>query len=610
MQRIILPKGLNLMKTNPIKMLHRKLICLLLIIAVIGIPSSGCSMPGIGGDRHNPQASSDFAAICSDMTTYILSQDGITCNYNVMNVENYIKGERPSTLGSYSPDAAKSEFTFLENKLSLLKEIKRSSLTEKEQLAYDALSGTLENALELGQYSMYEEPLSPVSGIQSQLPVLLAEYHFYDITYVDTYFSILRSVPDYFTQILEFEKKKLENGFFMSSEQADVIIKQCSDFIANPDDNYLIDVFDDKITQLEGITPEQAETYCDTNEDIIKNVIIPAYNNIITSLGSMKSSSFTTRGMCKMNPSGDSMDKNGLEYYSLLFRQQTNSSMNPDKAFELLEDTLSKCKSDIAKALAKDGSIYDNLEMSVREDATAQDILATLKQKINDSYPALKSDSEIKLKPVHSSLENTLSPAMYLTPPIDAAASDCIYINNASCTRSELFTTLAHEGYPGHLYQTRYFMESEPVQLRLIMNFSGYVEGWATYAELDSYGYAGMDALKTSVLKNNKLALLCIYSMIDIGIHYMGWDITDCTRLLIENGIDDSAVAKEIFLSVASEPALYPKYTISCIEFLNMEQYMRNKLGDKYDPVSFHKLILDIGPIWFEVLWKKIKGKS
>ena len=269
------------MKTNPMKILHCKLISFILIIAVISITSSGCLIPGIGGNSHDPQASSDFAAVCGDMTAYILSQDGITCNYNVMNAENYIKDERPSTLGSYSPDATNSEYTFLENTLSHLKDIKRGSLTEKEQLAYDALTGTIENTLELGQYPLYEEPLSPVSGIQSQLPVLLAEYHFYDATYIDTYFSILKSVPDYFTQIIEFEKRKLEHGLFMSAEQADVIIKQCSDFIANPDDNYLIDVFDEKVATIEGLTPEQSEAYCETNEDIIKNTLIPAYNNII-----------------------------------------------------------------------------------------------------------------------------------------------------------------------------------------------------------------------------------------------------------------------------------------------------------------------------------------
>lgn len=596
------------MRTNPVKMLCRKLICLILISTIISVSLCGCIIPGIGNDSHDPQASEDFAGICDDMTAYILSRDGITCNYNVMNSENYITGERPSTLGSYSPDTSNGEYTFLENKISLLKDINRRSLLNDEKLAYDALLETMEITLELGKYSLYEEPLSPVSGIQTQLPVLLAEYHFYDATYIDTYFSILRSVPDYFAQIIEFEKRKMENGLFMSGEQADVIIKQCSDFIANPDDNYLIDVFDEKVTVLADITPEQAAVYCDTNEDIIKNILIPAYNNIITELNSMKSSSVATRGMCMMNASVDSVDKNGLEYYTLLFRQQTNSALTPDKAFELLENTLSTCKSDIAGAIAKDSSLYDNLDMPIEQDRTAQDLLATLKQKISSTYPALKSDTEIALKPVHSSLENSLSPAMYLTPPIDAETSDCIYINTASCSKSELYTTLAHEGYPGHLYQTRYFMETGPIQLRLILNFPGYVEGWATYAELDSYNFTGMDALKSSVLRNNKLALLCIYSMLDIGIHYFGWDITDCTRLLIENGIEDSSVSKEIFLSVASEPALYPKYTISCIEFLQMEQYMRGRLGAEYDPVDFHRLILETGPIWLDVLWEKVKG--
>ncbi|MFR5970913.1 MAG: DUF885 family protein [Clostridium sp.] len=53
-----------------------------------------------------------------------------------------------------------------------------------------------------------------------------------------------------------------------------------------------------------------------------------------------------------------------------------------------------------------------------------------------------------------------LSPAFYLTPPIDEPAANVIYINHAAKYRHQnLHATLAHEGYPGHLFQNCYFRE-------------------------------------------------------------------------------------------------------------------------------------------------------
>ena len=66
---------------------------------------------------------------------------------------------------------------------------------------------------------------------------------------------------------------------------------------------------------------------------------------------------------------------------------------------------------------------------------------------------------------------------------------DCvIYINNGSVSSSEdLYTTLAHEGYPGHLYQNVYFLSNCTSPVRTVLSFGSYVEGWATYVE--NYAY-------------------------------------------------------------------------------------------------------------------------
>src|SRR5699024_8380814 len=92
---------------------------------------------------------------------------------------------------------------------------------------------------------------------------------------------------------------------------------------------------------------------------------------------------------------------------------------------------------------------------------------------------------------VHESMEDYLSPAFYLTPPLDTGSPNVIYINRSGRNPNlELFTTLAHEGFPGHLYQTVYFASCRPSDIRYLINCSGYVEGWATYIESYAFQYA------------------------------------------------------------------------------------------------------------------------
>lgn len=97
-----------------------------------------------------------------------------------------------------------------------------------------------------------------------------------------------------------------------------------------------------------------------------------------------------------------------------------------------------------------------------------------------------------------------MNPAFYMIPPVDVTDSNVIYLNNSQITDNlTLFTTLAHEGYPGHLYQQSAFSATKPDPLRQTMNFLGYVEGWATYAENMSYEWTGLDSSLIRCLQLN-----------------------------------------------------------------------------------------------------------
>jgi len=211
-------------------------------------------------------------------------------------------------------------------------------------------------------------------------------------------------------------------------------------------------------------------------------------------------------------------------------------------------------------------------------------------------------------------MEDYLSPAFYLTPPMDTGSPNVIYINRSGRTSNlELFTTLAHEGFPGHLYQTVFFGSQNPCHIRYLLTSSGYVEGWATYVESYAHSYAAdyLDDEAASDLTRlawlNRSVNLCIYSLLDIGIHYRGWDQTKTAAFLQAFGIRQQSVIKEIFQYIVETPANYLKYYWGYLNFLDLKNFCEKKLGDEFILKEFHQKILEIGPVPFPILEKYIK---
>ena len=549
-----------------------------------------------------------FHKICNDLFVHIISSDSITLNYNLANPEKYSIYDYAPTLGDLSPGAAAPENAFYENIVTALSMIDKDSLSGDDRFTYDILTDTFSLYNKMSRYAYYNEPFSPVSGIQAQLPVLLCEYHFYTIDDVDDYLALLECVPDYFRQLIEYEKERKKKGFGMSVAQTDVIIRQCLDFINKPAHNILIETFAGRLAAIDGYDGARDDELINKNRALVLNCIIPSYSYLINELDSLKDSSYKTVSVC-------SVTDEGKDYYALLLRMTTGSGKTPAEAYALVNDWLESCKKGTAECLTttfSSGEITANEKSDINnalfipdkktKNQDPAEILTCLKAAISSDFPALPSDTDIDIKYVHPSLENTLSPAMYMSPPIDISSDDCIYINRALCDDDSIFTTLAHEGYPGHLYQTRYFMSTDPAPIRQVLNFGGYIEGWATYVELLSCDYMGMERSYCEAAKCNKLAILCIYSLIDIGIHYYGWTETDCIKLLYENGIRDPEAGKEMYLTVVSEPALYTKYTLGCLEFLELRKIAEERYGGSFSLSDFHEKILKCGPCPFYIL--------
>ena len=310
----------------------KKFLSLFLCISLLITALSGCSVTNTNSSSSqdpsavssqalqatNKDSSIAFEELCNDIFLRMITSDTITLNFNVAYPENFGIEKQTPTLGEYTISNMYEDLAYYENKLQTLFAINKESLSENDKLTYDILIETIECYQKTGSFVLYSEPLSPTTGIQAQLPVLLAEFHFYNTSTIEDYLAMLECVPKYFSQILEYEKAKKEKGMFMSGEQADEIIKQCKDFIENPDENYLIEIFEDNIGDIDELSEEQFTQYAERNASLIKECLIPAYQSIIDGITGLKDDSVQTQGLCSL--------PDGKEYYASLVHFLTNSS--------------------------------------------------------------------------------------------------------------------------------------------------------------------------------------------------------------------------------------------------------------------------------------------
>lgn len=564
---------------------------------------SGCS---------SIRASSDTNTAFRQFTLELFRQDvaanTIGLHYTLKDPSAYDIVQAPVTYGSFSTNTT-GMMASLENSLSALSHYHYEDLTDENKLTYDILKSYLQTAQKGAPYLLYEEPLGEITGIQAQLPVLLAEYPFHDIKDVDTYLSLLSCTPDYFNSLISFEKEKADSGLFIPDSTVDAVVDQCSSFVDMKDSNYLLTTFDERLSKIPGLSSTVKRNYQKKNQEMIANAVVPAYESLIDALLELRGSGKNKKGVCYF--------PNGKEYYSYVVERDTGSPRSVSEIKKLIHDQISSDLLSIQTLLSKDPELASRpvsaeappdksdifLQNQIDRNQPEQ-ILTLLEQKSSAAFPA-PPDVTAQVKYVPNAMEPYLSPAFYMIPAIDDQSENVIYINQSrNVDTLKLFTTLAHEGYPGHLYQTTYFAEKNTEPLRSIFNFSGYVEGWATYAEMCSYYLSPLPKDQAALFQKNGSLTLGLYAATDIGIHYDGWSVPDTVRFFSDYGIKDTDAIQEIYNLILSDPGNYLKYYVGYLEFMELKKKAMKIDGDEFSQKNFHRAVLDVGPAPFDIVSK------
>ena len=396
---------------------------------------SGCAQnPGIRNTSRTSAAAADtqigllpgdspeFNNFLMDLFNEQITSNSIDFHYSLEHPENYGLSMENVTFGTVDISNLDQDLEDTKAVLDQLRDFDYDTLSSRQQLIYDMLEENFQDSIDSIDYTLYQTIFSPTIGIQAQLPVILSEYTFRTQQDIDDYILLLEDVDRYFSELLDVEKAKSEAGFFMADFTADAVISQCQEFIASPQENLLIDIFQEKLdSEMPELSQEQKDDYIRRNQDAVLNHVIPAYENLIEGLTALKGTGTNEGGLANY--------ENGADYYSMLAKSATGSSKTVDEMIQLTDDALSDDLNTILTLYFSDTDLLTEMTEAQPPSTDPREILDMLQTAITDEFPQPVS-GEFTIKYVHKSLEENLSPAFYMVPAIDAVDSNTIYINN------------------------------------------------------------------------------------------------------------------------------------------------------------------------------------
>lgn len=538
-----------------------------------------------------------FNNISNEIFINTLKSNIINLHTLVSNPNDFGLDDYKVSLGDFSEKSFNDYECTLTNYLYRLNAISPKKLSKKNQSAYKILTENLSHELEYNDYYFLNNYLSPGSGQQSLLPSYLQDYTFNSKKDIDDYLQILRITPNFFDSLIELERTKCEKGIFMNEFQAVDVINECKSFTKDSENHYLIQNFNQKIESLDFLSDNEINAYKELNYSYFQKYFISSYNCLANALNTYKKQSLNLGGLCNY--------KDGKIFYEGLVYTNTGSAKSVKEIEDMLENAMANDFNIIYSILKDNPTLPQSCSECNSKYNSPKNILSCLYKDLESIFPkAVVKKDDYTIDYVPKNLEAYEAPAYYMVPPIDEITENNIYINNKYYSDSDSFNlipVLAHEGFPGHLYQTTYFRNTNPSHIRLILNYPGYTEGYATYVEMLSYKLAGFDELIAKYYAANTAFYLELYSLFDIYTNYEGKTVNDLINIGTGFGLDKEQIIG-IYHYVIENPCNYLRYSVGYLEICELRDEYKYYSGKDFSLMKFHKFLLDFGPAPFDII--------
>ena len=527
--------------------------------------------------------------------------DYLSMHYTVIDYKS-LGIEKPSVdIGELKYGYDEENIKNNEDQLKQLQSFDFDSLSYRQQYDYEALEYSLYETLASLMYYQYDFLFSSASNLPENLISNFTDFTFYDEESIEDYLLLLADIDRYFDDALKYTKAQSDDGYGMIDVWIDYTKDVCNGAVNKTDNNTLIVTFDDRIDKLDFIDDTKKQEYKQKNKQIVLDEVLPSFSKISKEIEQY-------RGKEKMD---DYVLKNlDPNYAELVYILRCSNNAKMEETFENLKKYITDLETIYVNNFY-DPEGYEEYSKALNGEINALNLvdrqcLDYLRDNMDDYYTNLGA-VEYDVQELDPDTAPATTVAYYWPSPIDNHNQNIIRTNpNNMVAGYDTFSTLSHEGFPGHLYQHVYYRQSNPHNFRSVISFVGYTEGWAVDAQKYAYRYSGIkNQGAQDAMYFDSTYYFPLYSLIDMGVNYFGWNNKDIINYFDDNSMlfsFDNDTAENIRNILIEMPGIYCSYGLGSLNFYDLEQYARNSLGDKFNIVEYHDAILKNGPLPFNIL--------
>ena len=559
----------------------------------------------------NPK-NEEFDKYLDEFFVEYLEEDQLSVNIFCENPEDFGLSHYEASWYEYdsfdSSDVAEAKAAQFEGLLEELYEFKDAKLNDLQQVSYNNIEKFLKYYIEY--YNIPNVTFMNITYVD-QFGGYVADFGTYMEAYslrseleVQDIVNYISSTKTAFPSYLKFIEDKANAGFPLSNYTITEMRSYLSDVLEQGDNYYLKDILNEKIDGLAFLSAESKESYKSQIADAISNCFIVGveglYNGLETHLDKL----------AQEDEGYWSVYENGKVLYELELEDLLGFDINMEEYMEELDKSLSTA---IGSVISKQSAVmkqfnvnYAGIEIVMGKnpifDGTPDEMVGYLKEFAKSIVPELKSNPDISIKnmdPASAKVSNAV--AYYMKSALDNSAGEHITLNPLKLgDKNDVLGTMAHEGYPGHLYAYVYSKELDLHNLSKIMTSTAHGEGWATYVELALYEYAKKNSddpnfkILMDYLYANQICGFLLETRLDAGIHYQGWNVADVARYMERVGyVSDGA--QDIYNLLIETPTQYAAYGYGKLKMVNIHNEAKKVLGGFYDEIEFNAMLLSKG---------------
>lgn len=569
-------------------------------LAVVLAGAMTVSLFGCNAETKEQKEQREFNEYCDELFKDMLGDDVLSVHYKLADPEKMGIEVKDYTLGDFTIEQIEEGEKEVDATLEKLNGFNAELLTDRQQLSLKTLKAYYEQQSEYDGLYMLQNMFGSNSGLIANLPTNFVEYVFYNEQDVKEYLDLIKDTKRYVDQVLDFTREQAEDGKFMASFCAQENIDMCNKYL-DEEVNPLIASFEEKLEELD-IDDAKKSEYIKTNEQYVKEYYNAAYEDVISVLSELMEGETNDKGLYYMD--------GGTDLYTAIVHEKTSTQMTPEKVIDLLDSELESLFTEYAALYYSDTSLLDQ-EMNLNTGMTEpKEMLEFLADNCSSEFPEpYTKDFVVQYQSKATEVEGTV--AYYLTARLDQLDYNSIKVNGSAVEGDDvgLYTTLAHEGFPGHLYQfTSVYNNADIPNALKMVDFIGFTEGYAQYASDRSYRMLGCsDELSQMCVLDGMLGYI-LQSRIDLGVNYEGWGIDEISEYLSDYVNDADSVAESMYESVISDPGILLPYTVGHINMIKLREKAERKLGDSFDAKEYHQLILDTGIVPFEIMEEELNN--